>query len=224
MFFLNYLILFGLCVALLGVWSWLSYYNLQNNRYLPTSQAFRNVAVSDTVAPGRWTNVPFIVIGLDFIRAEGFVFSHVADEGLLNACAGDLLRYRKQIGAEHVEIFTDIKKKHRWASTKKIIPIRTHRRAHLHTLPVIYCLFKHVVRYVAYNGSDCKLEILQTSVVKLQEHSFAHLFLFSIVWANTIELKHTISINRIRDSEFRAVPILYFHFTNTMQIFCSVEC
>nr|XP_020461564.1 uncharacterized protein F13E9.13, mitochondrial-like isoform X3 [Monopterus albus] len=51
--------------------------------------------------------------GLDFIRAEGFVFSHVADEGLLNACAGDLLRYRKQIGADRVQIFTDIKKKHR---------------------------------------------------------------------------------------------------------------
>lgn len=50
--------------------------------------------------------------GLDFIRAEGFVFSHVADEGLLNACAGELLRYRKRIGAEHVQIFTDIKKKH----------------------------------------------------------------------------------------------------------------
>ncbi|XP_019935636.1 uncharacterized protein F13E9.13, mitochondrial [Paralichthys olivaceus] len=50
--------------------------------------------------------------GMDFIRAEGFVFSHVADEGLLNACAGELLRYRKQIGAEHVQIFTDIKKKH----------------------------------------------------------------------------------------------------------------
>ncbi|XP_028665501.1 uncharacterized protein F13E9.13, mitochondrial [Erpetoichthys calabaricus] len=50
--------------------------------------------------------------GLDFIRAEGFVFSHVADEGLLNACAGELLRYRKQIGAEHIQIFTDIKKKH----------------------------------------------------------------------------------------------------------------
>lgn len=58
--------------------------------------------------------------GLDFIRAEGFVFSHVADEGLLNACAGDLLRYRKQIGAEHVKIFTDIKKKHRWDSQLKL--------------------------------------------------------------------------------------------------------
>ncbi|XP_052061195.1 uncharacterized protein F13E9.13, mitochondrial-like [Mytilus californianus] len=50
--------------------------------------------------------------GLDFIRAEGFVFSHVADEGIMNACAGDLLRYRKQIGAEDILVFTDIKKKH----------------------------------------------------------------------------------------------------------------
>ncbi|MEE6517425.1 hypothetical protein FKM82_027595 [Ascaphus truei] len=50
--------------------------------------------------------------GLDFIRAEGFVFSHVADEGFVNACAGDLLRYRKVIGAEHIQIFADIKKKH----------------------------------------------------------------------------------------------------------------
>ncbi|XP_013856756.1 uncharacterized protein F13E9.13, mitochondrial [Austrofundulus limnaeus] len=54
--------------------------------------------------------------GLDFIRAEGFVFSHVADEGLLNACAGDLLRYRRQVGADNVQIFTDIKKKHRGLS------------------------------------------------------------------------------------------------------------
>lgn len=50
--------------------------------------------------------------GLDFIRAESFVFSHVADEGLVNACAGDLLRYRKAIGAEHIQIYADIKKKH----------------------------------------------------------------------------------------------------------------
>ncbi|XP_069757820.1 uncharacterized protein F13E9.13, mitochondrial isoform X2 [Narcine bancroftii] len=48
----------------------------------------------------------------DFIRAEGFVFSQVSDEGFLDACAGDLLRYRRQIGAEHIQIFTDIKKKH----------------------------------------------------------------------------------------------------------------
>jgi membrane complex biogenesis BtpA family protein len=49
---------------------------------------------------------------LDFIRAEGFVFGHMADEGMMNACAGELLRYRKQIGAERIKILTDIKKKH----------------------------------------------------------------------------------------------------------------
>ncbi|ROT65436.1 putative uncharacterized protein F13E9.13, mitochondrial-like isoform X4 [Penaeus vannamei] len=52
--------------------------------------------------------------GLQFIRAECFVFSHVADEGLMNACAGPLLRYRRSIGAEDVLVFTDIKKKHSW--------------------------------------------------------------------------------------------------------------
>lgn len=49
---------------------------------------------------------------LDFIRVEGYVFSHVADEGLMNSCAGELLRYRKSISAENVLVFSDIKKKH----------------------------------------------------------------------------------------------------------------
>lgn len=49
---------------------------------------------------------------LQFIRTEGFVFSHVADEGFTDACAGQLLRYRKQIDAENILIFTDLKKKH----------------------------------------------------------------------------------------------------------------
>ena len=49
---------------------------------------------------------------LQYIRAEGFVFSHVADEGLMNACAGELLRYRRQIEADDVLVFSDIKKKH----------------------------------------------------------------------------------------------------------------
>ncbi|XP_059485790.1 uncharacterized protein F13E9.13, mitochondrial [Neocloeon triangulifer] len=49
---------------------------------------------------------------LQFIRAEGFVFGHVGDEGYHDSCAGPLLRYRKQIAADDVLIFTDIKKKH----------------------------------------------------------------------------------------------------------------
>lgn len=51
--------------------------------------------------------------GARFIRAEGFVYAAIADEGLLDtADAGPLLRYRKMIGAERVGILCDIKKKH----------------------------------------------------------------------------------------------------------------
>ncbi|MGH9833863.1 MAG: BtpA/SgcQ family protein [Blastocatellia bacterium] len=49
---------------------------------------------------------------LDFIRAEGFVFAHVADEGLIQSSAAELLRYRKLIGADRVQVWTDVKKKH----------------------------------------------------------------------------------------------------------------
>uniref|UniRef100_A0A7M4E8W5 Uncharacterized protein n=1 Tax=Crocodylus porosus TaxID=8502 RepID=A0A7M4E8W5_CROPO len=75
---------------------------------VPFISVFTGKVSSQTTAPGSTV----LVEGLDFIRAEGFVFSHVADEGIINACAGDLLRYRKQIGAEHIQIFADIKKKH----------------------------------------------------------------------------------------------------------------
>lgn len=51
--------------------------------------------------------------GGDFIRAEGFVFSSVADEGLMaEADAGPLLRARRAMGAEGIAIIADIKKKH----------------------------------------------------------------------------------------------------------------
>jgi membrane complex biogenesis BtpA family protein len=50
--------------------------------------------------------------GLDFIRAEGFAYAHVADEGLIQASAAKLLRYRRMIGATHVQVWADVKKKH----------------------------------------------------------------------------------------------------------------
>lgn len=51
--------------------------------------------------------------GADFVRVENYVFAHVADEGLMpTAAAGPLLRYRRQIGAEHIAVVADIKKKH----------------------------------------------------------------------------------------------------------------
>ena len=50
--------------------------------------------------------------GADFIRAEGFVYGHLADEGYIDSNAAKLLRYRKQINANNIAVFTDIKKKH----------------------------------------------------------------------------------------------------------------
>lgn len=48
-----------------------------------------------------------------YIRAEGFVFASIADEGLFDeADAGPLLRYRREIGAEHIAVLADIQKKH----------------------------------------------------------------------------------------------------------------
>lgn len=49
---------------------------------------------------------------LDFVRVEGYAFAHVADEGWIESSAATLLRYRKQIGAERVEVWADVKKKH----------------------------------------------------------------------------------------------------------------
>ena len=50
--------------------------------------------------------------GGSFIRAEGFVFAHVADEGLIQADAAELLRTRRALGAEAIRVFADVKKKH----------------------------------------------------------------------------------------------------------------
>jgi membrane complex biogenesis BtpA family protein len=49
---------------------------------------------------------------LDFIRVEGFVFAHVGGAGIIEGCAGKLLRKRKALGCEHIKVFGDVKKKH----------------------------------------------------------------------------------------------------------------
>jgi uncharacterized protein len=49
---------------------------------------------------------------LDYIRVEAFVFAHVGGSGVINGSAGKILRRRKELGAEHVKVFADVKKKH----------------------------------------------------------------------------------------------------------------
>jgi len=70
-----------------------------------------------------------LAAGADFVRVEGFVFAHVADEGWIDACAGELLRYRRAIGAEHVRVFADIKKKHAAHAVTADVPLAEMARA-----------------------------------------------------------------------------------------------
>lgn len=80
-------------------------YSVKQNTNLPVGIQILAGANQEAIAVAKASQ-------LDFIRAEGFVFGHVADEGYIDAQAGELLRYRKQIDAEHIAVFTDIKKKH----------------------------------------------------------------------------------------------------------------
>lgn len=49
---------------------------------------------------------------LDFLRVEGYVFAHIGGAGLIEGCAGKLLRRRKELRCEQIKIFGDVKKKH----------------------------------------------------------------------------------------------------------------
>ena len=49
---------------------------------------------------------------LDYIRVEAFVFAHVGGSGIINGSAGKILRRRKDLNAEHIKVFADVKKKH----------------------------------------------------------------------------------------------------------------
>lgn len=80
-------------------------YLIKQETKLPIGMQILAGANKEALAAAKAANI-------DFIRAEGFVFAHTADEGIIEAQAGELLRYRKQIGANNIAIFTDIKKKH----------------------------------------------------------------------------------------------------------------
>jgi membrane complex biogenesis BtpA family protein len=49
---------------------------------------------------------------LDYIRVEAYVFAHVGGSGIINGSAGKILRRRKELKAEHIKVFADVKKKH----------------------------------------------------------------------------------------------------------------
>ncbi len=53
-----------------------------------------------------------LAAGCDFVRAEGWTYAHVSDKGIAEATAGVVTRYRHHIGAGHIPVFADVKKKH----------------------------------------------------------------------------------------------------------------
>lgn len=65
---------------------------------------------------------------LDFIRAEGFVFAHIGGAGLIEGSAGRILRLRKQLKADHVKVFADVRKKHCSHALTGDLPLTEHVR------------------------------------------------------------------------------------------------
>lgn len=67
--------------------------------------------------------------GCHFIRAEGFAFASVADEGIMDvADAGPLLRERRRIDADDIAILADIQKKHSSHTITADLSIGDHAR------------------------------------------------------------------------------------------------
>lgn len=66
--------------------------------------------------------------GLDFLRVEGYVFAHVGGAGLIEGCAGKLLRLRKRLGAEGIRVYADVCKKHCSHAITGDLPLTEHAR------------------------------------------------------------------------------------------------
>jgi membrane complex biogenesis BtpA family protein len=60
--------------------------------------------------------MPSLAIALagdaSFVRANQWANAYVANEGLMNGLAGEAVRYRRAIGADHVKVFADVHVKH----------------------------------------------------------------------------------------------------------------
>lgn len=69
------------------------------------------VGVQVLAGAHRETLAVALAVGARFLRVEAFAYGHVADEGWLNGCAGELLRRRRDLGVE-VEVWADVRKKH----------------------------------------------------------------------------------------------------------------
>lgn len=53
-----------------------------------------------------------VATGAQFIRVNVLSGARLTDQGIIQGCAYELLRARKELGAEHIEIFADVDVKH----------------------------------------------------------------------------------------------------------------
>lgn len=93
-------------------------------RVEPETVAAASLAVAAVVAMGLPAGVQLLAganrealgvalaAGAEFIRVEAFAYAHVADEGILQASAGPLLRTRAALRAEGIAVWADVQKKH----------------------------------------------------------------------------------------------------------------
>ncbi|NBD39123.1 MAG: BtpA/SgcQ family protein [Verrucomicrobia bacterium] len=66
--------------------------------------------------------------GLDFLRVEAYVFAHIGGAGLIEGCAGRLLRLRRKLRADRIRVYADIRKKHCSHAITGDLPLEEHAR------------------------------------------------------------------------------------------------
>ncbi len=92
-------------------------------------------------------------VGAEFVRLEAYVDNVLTDAGYATACSGDAARYRRSIGAESVQFFTDV-------LVKETLPLGN-RRVSEATKAACHNLADAVIVTGAATGSTTPLEAIR---------------------------------------------------------------
>ncbi len=124
-----------------------------------------------------------VTCDLDFIRAEGFVFAHVADEGIIQGDAAGILRRRAHVKADAVEVWTDIKKKHSAHAVTADLTLREEAKG------AVYCGADGVIITGGHTGEPPTSEEVQ-SVAGLGAR---------VVVGSGVDVQNVVSLGSIAD-------------------------
>ena len=131
--------------------------------------------------------------GLDFVRAEGFAFAHVADEGIIQSSAASLLRFRRQIGADRVQVWADVKKKH---------------SSHAITADVGIGVTAHAVEFmradgVVVTGMSTGVQPAEEDILEVRQHCKLPLYLGSGITPDNLSAYYGLADGLIVGSTFK---------------------